>query len=255
MKVLLGRDDGRDDMKKLAGILAIAATALLAFACTETTVVPSDSQVASGISVSGTGSVFGEPDIAVLSLGVEAEADSVAEARAEAAEAMDAIMSSLRDGGVEEEDIQTSRFSVYPRYDFRENEQVLLGFTVENTVIVKIRNIDDTGTLLDASIEAGGDLTRVDDLRFTIDDPTALKDEARRMAMQDARSRAETLAEAGGVSLGDPRSISESGGPQPIPFDEARFAGAEVAADLADTPISLGELEVQISVQVQYEID
>lgn len=242
-------------MRKLAGLLAVAAIGLVAFGCTETTVVPSDSQAASGISVSGTGSVFGEPDIAVLTMGVEAQADSVADARADAAQTMDAIMTQLRDGGVEDDDIQTSRFSVFPRYDYRDGEQILLGFTVENTVTVKIRNIDDTGALLDAAIEAGGDLTRVDDLRFTIDDPTTLQDEARRMAMEDAHHRAETLADAGGISLGDPRSISESGGPQPIPFDEARFAAAEVAADLADTPISLGELEVQINVQVQYEID
>ncbi|MCI0777568.1 MAG: SIMPL domain-containing protein, partial [Chloroflexi bacterium] len=186
------------------GLIALLAVGLLALACTETTLLQSDRDQSPGISVSGTGSVFGEPDVAILTLGVEAQADSVGEARAEAAEAMDAMVTVLKDSGVEDSDIQTSRFSVEPRYNFRDGEQELIGFFVNNLVTVKIRDIDETGTLIDDVVEAGGDLTRVQNLRFTIDDLEELQQEARRLAMENAKSKAETLADAGGVDLGAP---------------------------------------------------
>jgi len=226
--------------------------ALLAFGCTETTVLPSG-QEQTGVSVSGQGSVFGEPDVAVLTLGVESEADSVSEARQRAAESMDAVLAALKGGGVADEDIQTTRFSVQPRFEYLLNgRQVLIGFVVSNLVTVKIRAIDDTGKLVDAAVEAGGDLTRVEGLQFTIDDPSTLQDQARQEAMADARQKAETLAQAAAVELGPARSISEGGGPQPIEF--SRFA-LEAAAPLAETPIQLGELEVRVDVQVVYDLN
>jgi hypothetical protein len=228
------------------------ALGLLTLACTsETTVLPPN-QEAPGITVSGVGSVFGEPDVAVLSLGVEAEAEGVGEARSQAAEAMEAMLSALKEGGVAEEDIQTTRFSVQPRYDFIDKRQVLRGFVVNNLVTAKIRSIDNTGELIDAALEAGGDLARVQNLQFTIDDPSALEEEARKEAMAEARHKAETLAEAAGVDLGPPRSISESGGPRPIRFE------ASLAVELleeAETPIEVGELEVRVQVQVVFGLE
>ncbi len=239
---------------KAFGLIALLAVGLLALACTETTtILPSDRDQSPGISVSGLGSVFGEPDVAILTLGVEAQADSVGEARSNAAEAMDAMIASLKDAGVEDSDIQTSRFSVQPRYNFREGEQELIGFFVENLVTVKIRDIDQTGELIDDVVEAGGDLTRVQNLRFTIDDPEELQQEARRLAMENAKSKAETLAEAGGVELGAPRSISENVTRSPIALD--RFAYASLEDSGASTSIEVGELEVQIQVQVVYGLD
>lgn len=239
---------------KILGIAAVMLAGLLTLACTETTtVLPSERSSSTGISVSGTGSVFGEPDVAVLTLGVEAQADSVGEARALAAESMDAMLTALRDGGIDDDDIQTSRFSVQPRYNFRDGQQELIGFFVENIVTVKIREIDDTGDLIDAAVEAGGDLARVNNLRFTIDDPAALQDEARRLAMEDAKHKADTLADAAGVDVGTPRSISESGGARAITFEGASLALQD--ADVARTSISVGELEVQINVQVVYELE
>lgn len=238
---------------KTVGLMALLAVGLLALACTETTVLPSDRESNPGISVSGIGSVFGEPDVAILTLGVEAQADSVGEARAMAAEAMDAMLTVLKDGGVEDSDIQTSRFSVEPRYNFRDGEQELIGFFVNNLVTVKIRDIDETGTLIDDVVEAGGDLTRVQNLRFTIDDPEELQQEARRLAMENAKSKAETLADAAGVDLGAPRSISESGGARALTFRADVFAADEATG--AGTSIEVGELEVQIQVQVVYGLD
>lgn len=241
-------------MIRIAPILiAAAALGALALACTdETTVLPPNNE-SPGVTVSGSGSVFGEPDVALLSLGVEARARSVAEARGQAAEAMDAMLIALKDGGVADEDIQTTRFTVQPEFDFINDRQVLRGFVVTNTVTAKIRTIDNTGQLLDGALEAGGDLARVESLQFTIDDPSPLQDQARREAVEEARAKAETLAEAAGVELGRPRTITESGGPVPIPFETAAFD--DTAQELERTPIETGELEVRIDVQIAYDLE
>ena len=236
-------------------IVPIAAVllGLFALACsTETTVVSPDQQ-ATGISVSGSGSVFGEPDVAVVTLGVQAQADSVGEARTQAAERMDAMLQSLKDGGVDDKDVQTSRFTVQPQYDFVDGRQILRGFFVDNVATVKIRAIDDTGALIDGAIEAGGDQARVDSLTFTIDDPSSLAEQARTKAVEDARKRAETLAGAAGVELGKARSIVESRSPI-VPVDFARDEASQAAGG-ALTPVELGQLEVQVDVQVVYGLD
>ena len=238
---------------KTIGLIAVPLVAIFALACTTETTVVTRGQDAAGVSVSGTGSVFGEPDVALVTLGVEAEADTVGDARSEAAEAMDAMLEALKSGGVEDDDIQTARFSVQPQFDFVDGRQRLRGFSVSNIVTVKVRNIDDTGSLLDDAIEAGGDLARVDSLRFTIDDPSALEDEARRLAMAEAKAKAETLAEEGGVSIGSPLSISEGGGAVPIPFAAGEFAA--LADEAVRSPIEVGQLEVLVSVQVVYELE
>ncbi len=234
-------------------VVGAAALALLTLACrTETTVLP-PGQEAPGVAVTGEGSVFGEPDVAVVSLGVEAEAVSVGDARAQAAEAMDKTLAALKDGGVADEDIQTSRFSVQPRYDYSGDKEELIGFVVTNLVTAKIRNIDDTGDLIDAAVKAGGNLARVQDLQFTIDDPSSLEDQARQEAMEQARGKAQTLADAAGVNLGPPQSISESGGVTP---DVYRYGAAAVdMAEQAGTPIEAGELEVVVQVQVVYGLE
>lgn len=238
---------------KLSVWLGVMTLGLLALACTDEITVLSPDQQAPAIDVTGSGTAFAAPDVAVLSLGVEAEAESVGEARAQAAEAMEAMLAALRDGGVADEDIQTTRFSVQPRYERIAMRQVLQGFVVDNIVTAKIRSIDDTGQLIDAALAAGGDLTRIESVRFTIDDPSSLEDEARQEAMAEARRKAETLAQAAGVDLGRPRSISETGGPIPIRFEAADAAFAQ--EELAATPIELGELEVRVSVQVVYELE
>ncbi|MEX1253165.1 MAG: SIMPL domain-containing protein [Dehalococcoidia bacterium] len=231
-----------------AWLLVALAIGLALYACTdETTVLPSEGEP-SGVTVAGAGSAFGVPDVAVVTLGVEAEAATVEEARGQAAGSMEGIIQALKDGGVNEDDIQTSRFSVQPRYDFEQDRQVLRGFVVTNIVTAKLREIDKTGELVDAALTAGGDLSRVDNLSFTIDDPSDIETEARRLAVNEARQRAETLADAAGAELGRVLSITESGGAVPVPSGEGD------ARDEGVTPIEPGELEVQVQVQIVYEL-
>jgi uncharacterized protein YggE len=241
-------------MKQLVGLLAIVALGMVTLACKTETSVLMPNEETPGVNVSGSGSAFGEPDIALLSLGVSVEADTVGAARTQASDGMDAMLEAMKTNGVEEKDIQTSRFSVQPVYDYPINASpVLRGFIVDNMVTAKVRTIDNTGDVIDAALEAGGNLARIESLSFTIDDPSALEDTAREEAMAEARRKAQALATAGGVELGAPRTITESGGARPIPYAES--AAYDLAQGASISPVQLGELEVQVEVQVIYELN
>jgi len=206
-----------------------------------------------GIWVSGQGTVTVTPDIATLRLGIDVQAASVADAQSQATEAMDEIMNALTDNGVAEKDIQTQHFSIYPvtRWDKDDEEQVIVGYRVTNTVSAKIREIDKAGVIIDAVAAAGGDLTRIDSIDFSVDDPSAYYEEAREEAMADAEAKAEQLAELAGGRLGKATYISESSYAPPPIYRQGIY---EEAIPAAETPISPGEMEISLTVQVAYAL-
>jgi uncharacterized protein YggE len=205
-----------------------------------------------GIWVSGEGTATVTPDIATLSLGIEAQAASVADAQSQAAGAMDEVMATLTDNGVAQKDIQTQYFSIQKvtRWDSVKEQEILVGFRVTNMVTAKIREIDKAGTVIDAVAAAGGDLTRIDSISFSVDEPEAYYEEAREKAMTEARTKAGQLAELADGRLGKATYISESSSTPPI-YRQGVYAEAAVAAE---TPISPGELEISLTVQVAYTI-
>jgi len=212
------------------------------------------SQQNTGIWVSGEGEVSVVPDVAILNLGVEAQAATVAEAQRQAAEAMEAVMAELDEHGIDEKDIKTQRYSIYPVRRWRDDEEILVGYRVTNMVTAKIRNVDDTGSIIDAVARVGGDYTRINSIVFTVDDPATCYEEVREKAMADAKAKAEQLAKLGGVNLGKPTYISEGGGYIPVPRDYYLKSGAE-GAPAPTTPISPGETEIRLTVQVVYSIE
>lgn len=206
-----------------------------------------------GIWVTGQGEVMAVPDIATLRLGIEAEEESVAEAQIQAAEAMDKVMTALTENGIAENDIQTQYFSIQrvTEWDRIQEEEVVTGYRVTNIVTAKIRDIDKVGAIVDAVAMAGGDLARVDSISFSVEDPTDYYEEAREEAVADAKTKANQLADLAGVTLGKPTYISESFYAPPI----VSRAGYEMEEAVAiETPISPGELEISLSVQVVYNI-
>lgn len=235
------------------GVVALLLVALAAMGCTTDTHVTVDQVQQTGIAVSGTGSVTVVPDIGVLNLGVEASRPTVADARSVAASAMDAVRGALRQNGVDEKDIATQFFNIQPQYSVepldRSGTPRITGYTVSNQVTVKVRRIDNVSRVLDAAVAAGGDATRVNGVSFTVDDPEKYESEAREKAVAEAKARAEQLAKLAGVSLGDARSIEESrndgGG--------ADFRSAQPAAG-GETPISPGETQVTLTVNVIYNV-
>ena len=212
------------------------------------------SQQNTGIWVSGEGKVSVVPDVTILSLGVEAQATTVAEAQHQAAEAMEAVMKELDEHGIAEKDIKTQRYSIYPVRRWRNDKELLIGYRVTNMVTAKIRKVDDTGIIIDAVAKVGGDYIRINSIVFTVDDPTTYYEEAREKTMADAKAKAKQLASLGGVNLGKPIYISEGGGYIPVPRDYYLKGEAE-GAPAPTTPISPGETEIRLTVQVVYSIE
>ena len=207
-----------------------------------------------GIWVTGQGKVSAIPDITTLRLGIEAQEASVAEAQSKAAEAMNRVMTALTENGVPEKDIQTQYFSIrrVTKWDREKEEEVVVGYRVTNMVTAKIRDIDKAGSIIDVVAEAGGDLTRIDSIDFSVDDPSAYYEEARQEAMAEARDKAEQLAELAGVTLGKPTYISE--GIQVPPIIRGVVYEEVLVAPAPETPISPGEMEISLSLQVAYAI-
>ena len=204
-----------------------------------------------GIWVTGQGEVTVVPDVAILSLGVEAQASTVQEAMDEAAVAMDRVIATLRANGIAERDIKTQWFNIYPVRKWIDGDyEVLIGYRVTNMVSVKIRNVNATGRIIDAAAQAGGDLIRIQGVSFTVDDPSQYYAEARAEAIADAKAKAQQLADLAGVQLGRPFYISESGGFVPIYRDYAMAEGGAVPT----TPISPGETEITLTVQMAFAI-
>lgn len=207
-----------------------------------------------GIWVSGEGKVTAVPDIAILSVGIEVQEQSVAQAQAEATVAMDSVMAALKDNGVAEKDIQTQYFNIRrdTRWDELRDEEVVTGYRVSNMVTAKIRDVEQAGIVIDAVALAGGDYARINGISFTIDDPTPYYDLAREEAMADARNKAEKLASLADVRLGKPTYISEGSVYVPRSYPQAAYD--EVYAGAPTTAISPGEMEISLSVQVAYRI-
>ncbi|MFH1383008.1 MAG: SIMPL domain-containing protein [Chloroflexota bacterium] len=206
-----------------------------------------------GIWVTGEGKVTVVPDVANLQLGIETQAASVAQAQDDAAAAMNKVMAALTEQGVARKDIRTQYFSIQKvtRWDDKNQQEVVIGYRVTNTVMAKIRDVSKAGLIIDAVAVAGGDLTRVNSISFSVDDPSNYYEEARQKAMDDAKTKATQLARLASVTLGKPTYISENLQSPPIIYP-AR--GLELAAPAADTPISPGETDVTLNVQVVYAI-
>lgn len=220
-----------------------------------------------GIWVSGLGSISVAPDLANLDLGVETRAADVSEANSRASAAMDAIIEALKARGVRDEDIQTSRFSVYPRYNWVEEEvdgvrtgrEVLTGYHVRNNAMVKLRDLDTVGEVIAEVVTAGGDDVRINGINFTLEDPKPLMADLREMAVADARAKAEHLAELSDVAVGRLIYISEGAtGPSTRGFADYAFESlmpaAPAPAALRAPSVSGSEVTLSLGVQAGFAI-
>lgn len=212
-----------------------------------------------GIWVNGEGKVSVTPDIANLDLGIEAQAISVADAQEQVTVAMAGLMGALKDQGIEDKDIQTQRFNIYQvtRWIGEEQKEEVTGYRVTNTVTVKVRDVEKTGEVIDAAVAAGGNLIRINNISFSIDNPKPYFVEARELAIEYAREKAEQLASEAGVSLGKITYITENSyTPSYRTISNYAYDGAmAVPAMESSSSISAGELEISTSVQIVYAID
>jgi len=238
-------------MQRLYGAVLILALVILAACGDSGDTIVSPAEVQNQIHVVGTATVKAAPDIAQTQLGVQTFSESLDEAMAENSTRAESVIAALKAGGVADRDIKTTSFHVYPQRDFRKEDSTgeIVGYWVNNTVAVTLRDLLRVGEMLQTAIDAGAN--SVNSLAFTLDDPDSLRQEARAQAVEDARQRAETLAAAAGVELGKPVRISEGSLGGPI-YVRGTFDAAEAAP--SSVPVEPGELEVAAQVEVVYEI-
>ncbi|MDX5349888.1 MAG: SIMPL domain-containing protein [Paracoccaceae bacterium] len=199
------------------------------------------------INVTGIGTVEAAPDVASLSIGVTTQGDTAVAALAANSAAMEAVMTRLTAAGIEARDMQTSNLSVNPNWSgYDTATPTISGYVAANLLTVTIRDLGALGQVLDAAVQDGANT--LNGLTFGLADPAPLMDEARKEAVADARARAELLATAAGVKLGRIVSISEGQPAQgPMPYYKAELAAAPV-------PVAGGEVDVQATVTIFYEI-
>ncbi|MBI2858356.1 MAG: SIMPL domain-containing protein [Chloroflexi bacterium] len=257
-------------MKKTTWLVALAAIALVGLvgvACApggsatnggtlSGLSIPPGALQQNGIWVTGEGKVKVTPDIAVLSLGIESQAKSVAEAQQKAQDAMDAVVKVLKDQGIAEKDIRTERFNISPQYRYieRENRPEIIGYVVSNIVTAKVRNVANAGKVIDGVAGAGGDLTRIISISFTMEDTSALEAQAQELALKDARAKGKLIADILSVRLGKVTYAQINAAPVafPMPIFAAK---AEGGAPARDTSISPGEITIQATATVAWAVE
>ncbi len=219
-------------------------------------------EMKNSISVSGKGEVSIIPDVATFTFGAQETAKTVADAQKKVTEKIDSALTIVKDSGVEEKDIKTTSYNIYPHYvytqgictQFRCNPgtQTIDGYEVSQMIEVKVRDTDKAGTLL-------GDLgsvsvTNLSGLTFTVDNPEERQAEARAKAIAAAKQKAETLADDLGVDLGDVISFyDESNVPQPY-YAAAAKDSMMMEQSAPSVQIPMGEGMVVSNVSITYEI-
>jgi uncharacterized protein YggE len=233
-------------MKTHLAILPVVA--LIGWGCSDGDTIVASADTREQIRVVGTATVEVTPDMAQVQLGVQTFAETVDLGVAENNRIMASVLEALKKEGLDDSQLRTSAFNVSPKRDYkREGEEQITGYWVNNTVTVTISDIDRTGSLLQTALDAGAN--RSFGLFFGLSDPTPIEQQARMLAVEDARQRANDLATAAGGTLGKLLVINESsfsGGPV--------YTRAEADQGQAVVPIELGELQIGARVEVAYGI-
>jgi uncharacterized protein YggE len=234
--------------KSLFIFAVMTLVALLLSACGAAAVNP---QAVRTLNVSGSGQANLAPDIAYIYVGVHTENPTAAEGVSENNTQTQKVIQAIKDFGIDEKDIRTINFSIYPQDKFDPQSGTPTGektYVVDNTVYVTVRKLDQLGDLLDTVVKAGANT--VNSIQFDVADKAEALKQARADAVKDAESQAKSLAEAAGLSLGEIQSISFVDN-QPI-FDGKGGGGAAVAE--AAIPIQPGQLTFTVNVNISYAL-
>ncbi|MBI2049921.1 MAG: SIMPL domain-containing protein [Candidatus Staskawiczbacteria bacterium] len=203
------------------------------------------------ITVSGEGKVFVKPDVALVNLGVKTEAKQSADAVNQNNEKMNAIIKAVKELGIDESDIRTSAYNLYPVYDYTEKGRVFIGYTLDQQISVKIRDFSKISGVLDKATAEGANT--VGDLQFVVDDLEKARSEAREKAIEQAKEEALVLIKQSGLKIIKLVNISEGYAPSPQPF--YGLSGAEKASVVNVAPdIQPGQSEISTTVYLTYRV-
>jgi hypothetical protein len=205
------------------------------------------------VTVTGQGEVKVKPDMATITTGVTSEAPTAKAALAKNSSAMDSVLKALKAAGIDEDDIQTSDFSVSPVYaqvpQGQSGTPHIASYQVTNQVTARVKALSKLGTTLDALVQAGSN--QISGVSFDLNDPKATLDEARRKAIRDAQDRASLYATAAGSSIGGVVQISETALHAPV---FKAFSGREAMAYDGSVPIAAGQNTYSASITVTFEL-
>ena len=205
------------------------------------------------LTVSGSGTVLVESDLAVVTVGVREASTDVLVAQSTVNEKIAAIKQSLLDAGAKESEINTDSINIYANYDYSDNTEVIVGYTANNTLSVRTTDIDNVGALIDAAFAAGANT--LDNVQFTVQDDSEAREQALTKAVEDARRKAEVLAAAAGLQIASIASIAESG---VYTYDSMRnyamMDEATTESGGAGTLVQAALVSVDASVSMEFEL-
>ena len=205
------------------------------------------------LTVSGSGTVLVESDLAVVTVGVREASTDVLVAQSTVNEKIAAIKQALLDAGAKESEINTDSINIYANYDYSDNTEVIVGYTANNTLSVRTTDIDNVGALIDAAFAAGANT--LDNVQFTVQDDSEAREQALTKAVEDARRKAEVLAAAVGLQIASIESIAESG---VYTYDSMRnyamMDEATTESGGAGTLVQAALVSVDASVSMEFEL-
>lgn len=228
-----------------------ALVALFALALFDQAALAQEQDFTRSVTVTGLGEVSAKPDQAQLSVGVMTTGKTAKEALDQNNGAMMGLFESMDAAGIPEQDIQTSNFSVsprYARYNDRETPPDIVGYNVSNTVRITVRDLDGLGRYIDQFVQTGANT--LNGIQFGLSDPAAKQNEARIKAIEDAHAKAKLYAEAAGAQLGQVLVIQETASPMPIPMMARMSLGAAEAV-----PMAPGQQTITARITVTYALD
>ena len=238
-------------MLKKFSLLMISIIVLGLLAACSPAATPSSPEINRSMSVNGIGRVTIVPDMATVNIGVRSEAEAVSDALEANTAQANAISRALKALGIEEKDIQTSNFNIYPndRWNPMTGEVEGRYFVVENSVNVTVRELSSLGEVLNTVVEAGAN--SIFGISFNVEDRSAAVAEARDLAIADAKAKAEAIAASAGVQLGEIISISVYESGMPIGYLDGK--GGMAVAEM-DVPIAAGTLTIIMESNLSYAI-
>lgn len=208
------------------------------------------------ITVTGEGIVTATPDIASVMVGVISQEKTAREAVSLNTNATGNVIEAFQKAGIEQRDLATSGFSVQPRYIYPKNgsEEAprIDGYEVRNTLTIRVRDITKLGSILDTAITSGSN--RIEGISFDVADDTALLDQAKARAVEDAQRKAEILAKAAGVKLGRVMMIDGGTFGRPQPRNMMLQASADAFSAKGAVPVEAGEQEFRSSISITWEL-
>lgn len=198
----------------------------------------------------GIGKATAVPNTALLSLGVTKTAQTVQDAQNQTNTVANKLIANLKNLGVEEKDIKTTNYSVNPNYDFRSGRQITNGYTVTQNLEVKVKPIEKANNVIDTATKDGANI--IGGLMFILDDQTQkdLENKARKEAVNNAKEKAQSLANIAGIKLGRIVDVQENFQPNPVKF---RPLATDMTKLETETTITPGENTIEITITLSYE--